>query len=198
MKSEETVDDVVSCVNVATVNDARASATDTMAEKNVKRGIPDACRPGAWDAGPGRDGMLMGRASDQNDRKKRIGGDDVGGVNLHSAQNDDPGWAGNHKPRSLEKKKREKEGWTAFVAMFLIAKLWGRLEKSEPSRRAVWSRRYSPRRASDLGLFVLVFAVLLAICNGQFYEAPGYSSVESMTSDLKKLTKENKQIRESN
>ena len=55
---------------VETVNDARASATDTTAKKDVKRGVPDACLPGAWDAGPGQDGMLMGRASDQKDRKK--------------------------------------------------------------------------------------------------------------------------------
>ena len=198
MKSEEPMDDVASCVNVATVNDARASATDTMEKKDMKGGVPDACQPGAWDAGPGQDAVLMGRTSDQKNWKKRNGGDDVGSVNLNSAQDDDPGWAGNHEPRSLVKREKEKEGWTVFVTMFLIVKLWRCLEENEPSRRAVRSRRHLPRRASDLGLFVLVFAVLLAVCKGQFYQPPGYSNVEEMTKDLKKLTKENKQIRDDN
>ena len=198
MKSEQTVDDVASCVNVVTVNDARAFAMDTMEEKDVKRGVPDACRPGAWDAGPGQDGVLMGRALDQKNREKRNGRDDVGSVNLYSAQDDGPGWAGNHEPRSLVKMKKEKEGWKAFVRMFVIVSIWGCLKESELSRRAVRSRRHLPRRASDLGLFVLVFAVLLAVCKGQFYQPPGYSNVEEMTKDLKKLTKENKQIRDDN
>ena len=180
MKSERTLDDVVSCVNVVTLYDARSFATDVTGKRNAEGGVPDACRPGAQGNGPGQDGALMGRTSDQKNLKKRKGGDDVGSVNLHSAQDDGPGWAGNHEPRSLEKRKREKEGWTVFAAMFFMGKLWGRLEKSEPSRRAVWSQRYSPRRASDLGLFVLVFAVLLAVCNGQIYETPEYSSVEIM------------------
>ena len=164
----------------------------------MRGGVPDACRPGALDAGPRQDDVLMGRASDQKNRKKRNGGDDVGIVNLNSAQDDDPGWAGNHEPRSLVKKKNEKTGWTVLVTMFLIVKLWGCLKESELSRRAVRSRRHLPRRASDLGTFVLVFAVLLAVCKGQFYQPPGYSNVEEMTKDLKKLTKENKQIRDDN
>ena len=198
MKSEETVDDVASCVNVVTVNDARAFAMDTMEEKDVKRGVPDACRTGAWDAGPGQDGVLMGRALDHKNREKRNGRDDVGSVNLYSAQDDGPGWAGNHEPRILVKMKKEKEGWKVFVRMFMIVSIWGCLKESEPGRRATRSRRCLARRASDLGLFVLVFAVLLAVCKGQFYQPPGYSNVEEMRKDLKKLTKENKQIRDDN
>ena len=198
MKSEDTMDDVVSCVNVVTVNDARDFATDTMVKRDVERGVPDAHRPRAWDIGSGQDGMLMGRTSGEKNRKKRKGGDDAGSVNLHSAQNDDSGWAGKHERRSLEKKEKEKKVWTVFVTMFLIVKLWGCRNEVEPSRCAVRPRRCLPRRASDLGLFVLVFAVLLAVCKGQFYEPPGYSNVEEMTKDLKKLTKENKSIRDAN
>ena len=108
MKIEETVDDVAFCVNVVTVNDVRASAMDTMEEKDVKGGVPDACRPGSWYSGIEQDGVLMERASDQKNRENWNAGNDVGSVNLYSAQ-DDLGWAGNHEPRILGQKKKEKE-----------------------------------------------------------------------------------------
>ena len=119
-------------------------------------------------------------------------------MNLSGAQDDDPGRPGDREPRSRNKTAEKEEIWTVFALALVFVKLWGFVDKRAPSRRRVRPRRCPPRRASDLGLFVLLFAVLVAICKGEFYEPPGYSNEEEMTKYLKKLAKEDKQIRDSN
>ena len=140
----------------------------------------------------------MWQSLDQPELGKKIEKEDAVNMNLSGAQDDGSGWAGDCEPRN-QKNDFKKEGkWTVFVIALMQLKFWGMVNRSAQNRRGVRPRRCLPWRASDLGLFVLVFVVLLAVCKGQFCEPPWYSNVAEMTKDLKKLTKENKQIRDTN
>ena len=59
-------------------------------------------------------------------------------------------------------------------------------------------RRGSPRRVPCVRKMVLICAVLLALCQGTLAIPLGYSTVEDVTNDLKRLYAENKEIREAN
>ena len=84
-----------------------------------------------------------------------------------------------------------------FVLILVFVRLWGFVDKTVPSRRTVRTRGCPPRRVSDLGIFVLVFTMLVAVGKWQFCEPPGYSNREEMMKDLKKITKKYKSIRDS-
>ena len=189
---------LVSSSDVVTVGSVRACVTNMSGKKSMRDDVPDARLPGAWDDGPGQDDALMGRSLDQIDLGKKIERDDAVNMNLSGAQDNGPGWVGDCEPQSQKENVKKQGNWTMFVITLMLLKFWGLVDRNAQNRRAVRPRRCLPWRASDLGLFVLVFAVLLAVCKGQFYEPPGYSNVEEMTKDLKKLTKENKQIRDTN
>ena len=178
----------------------KARGFGTICDFPERDNVPDTRHLGAWDDGPGPDGVLKVRSLDQDEAEcgSVLEKDETMNMHLLGARDDGPGRVGNWDSWILKYDARKNEIMRLVVIVLGLLEFVGDFGGYTWIFRGTRPKRCPPRRASGRGLFVLVFAVLLAVSKGQFYEAPGYSTVESMTSDLKKLTKENKQIRDTN